>query len=94
MRFSRTQRLSDGELYYIIQNGVRLTGMPGWGSPADNDHNEHTWELVLLIRHLPSLTLRQLCERPRPGATRRNSEDRYRFAMHPIQDILLRRACL
>ena len=30
MRLPDTQRLSDGELFYIIENGVRLTAMPGW----------------------------------------------------------------
>ena len=56
MRLSRTQALSDGELYYIIQNGVRLTGMPAWGTSADGDHNEDSWRLVMFIRHLPRLT--------------------------------------
>ena len=28
MRLAETQRLTDGELYWIIENGVRLTGMP------------------------------------------------------------------
>ena len=32
MRGADTQNLSDGELFYIIQNGIRLTGMPAWGS--------------------------------------------------------------
>jgi hypothetical protein len=27
------RNLSDGELYYIIRNGVPLTGMPAWGDP-------------------------------------------------------------
>ena len=31
MRLPRTQNLRDGEIYYIINNGVRLTGMPAWG---------------------------------------------------------------
>ncbi len=31
MRTEGTQKLSDGELFYIIQNGIRFTGMPGWG---------------------------------------------------------------
>src|SRR5262249_30286174 len=38
--------LSDGELFYIITNGVRLTGMPGWGDPRDPHSNEQTWHLV------------------------------------------------
>jgi len=53
MRSGATQRLSDGELYYIIHNGVRWTGMPAWGDP---DHDMDSWKLVLFIRHLPHLT--------------------------------------
>src|ERR1700736_4481931 len=37
MRLLETQSLSDGELYYIIRNGVRMTGMPAWGKPEDGD---------------------------------------------------------
>ena len=48
--------LSDGELYYIIVNGVRLTGMPGWG---DREADEN-WHLVHFIRHLPKLTPAEL----------------------------------
>lgn len=33
LRAPRTQDLTDGEIHYIIQNGVRLTGMPAWGNP-------------------------------------------------------------
>jgi hypothetical protein len=50
-----TQSLSDGELFSIIQNGVRLTGMPAWGGDTADDDRE-TWELVLFIRHLPAIT--------------------------------------
>ena len=32
MRPAATQNLTDGELFYIINNGVRLTGVPGWAS--------------------------------------------------------------
>ena len=28
-----TQDLTDGEIHYIIENGVELTGMPAWGNP-------------------------------------------------------------
>jgi mono/diheme cytochrome c family protein len=54
MRLPSTQNLSDGELYYTIQNGIRLTGMPAWGEAGDKD--EDTWKLVHFIRHLPQLT--------------------------------------
>src|SRR5438132_6410501 len=45
MREASTQRLTDGELYYIIENGIRMTGMPAWGKEGDA-HDEHTWGLV------------------------------------------------
>lgn len=51
MRDEDTQELSDGELFFIIKNGIRFTGMPGWG--GEDDEN---WKLVLFIRHLPKLT--------------------------------------
>ena len=53
LRAPATQRLSDGELYRIIQDGVRLSGMPAWGADVDDD--SETWALVAFIRHLPQL---------------------------------------
>ena len=54
MRLPATQNLTDGEIYYTINNGIRLTAMPAWGKAGGND--EDTWKLVHLIRHLPQLT--------------------------------------
>jgi len=56
MRNAETQSLSDGELYYIIRNGVPLTGMPAWGDPRLGNSDSQTWALVSFIRHLPTLT--------------------------------------
>ncbi len=53
MRLPATQDLSDGELFWIIENGVRLTGMPAWGEPGSE---RASWHLVHFIRHLPNLT--------------------------------------
>jgi hypothetical protein len=61
MTRSQTQRSSDGELFAIIENGVRLTGMPAWGSPGPDDDDE-TWELVHFIRHLPDITADELAQ--------------------------------
>jgi mono/diheme cytochrome c family protein len=55
MRRPRTQDLTDGELFAIIKNGVRLTGMPAWGDPSGRDDAD-TWKLVHFIRHLPKIT--------------------------------------
>jgi mono/diheme cytochrome c family protein len=54
MRSAVTQDLSDGELYWIIQNGVRLSGMPAWGEARPDD--AETWQLVTVVRSLPGLT--------------------------------------
>jgi mono/diheme cytochrome c family protein len=55
MRSRGTQDLTDGEILYIIKNGIRFTGMPGWG--GDDGEN---WKLVLFIRHLPELTPQEI----------------------------------
>ena len=55
MRLPRTQNLSDGEIFYFIENGVRLTGMPGW-STGTPEGERSSWQLVHFIRRLPKLT--------------------------------------
>ncbi len=55
MTLPDTQELSDGALFAIIENGIRLTGMPGWGS-RDRGVGLRLWTLVHFIRHLPELT--------------------------------------
>jgi mono/diheme cytochrome c family protein len=63
------QQMSDGDLFYIIQNGVRWTGMPGW---RKEHAPEDTWKLVSFVRRVPSLTADDLesmahGEEPRGG---------------------------
>ncbi len=53
LRSSLTQSLTDGEINYIIENGVQLSGMPSMAS----QHHESTvesWNLVAYIRSLGS----------------------------------------
>lgn len=54
---SQTQQLTDGELFYIISNGVRFTGMPAFGG---EDSPESIWALVAFIRRLPQLSPEEL----------------------------------
>jgi mono/diheme cytochrome c family protein len=49
---AHVQHWSDGELFWIIQNGVRLTGMPAWQSSISADD---TWKLARFIHGLPHL---------------------------------------
>jgi mono/diheme cytochrome c family protein len=60
MRLAQTQDKTDGELYWIIENGIRLTGMPAWGPGGGNDAD--TWKLVHFVRHLKELTPEHLRE--------------------------------
>lgn len=61
MTLAATQQLSDGELFSIIENGVRLTGMPGFGN-GTAESAAGTWTLVHFIRHLPKLTPEEIAE--------------------------------
>ncbi len=54
-----TQSLSDGELFAIIKNGIRLSGMPAWGDNSPSSDLQ-TWNLVHFIRQLPKLTQAEL----------------------------------
>jgi predicted CXXCH cytochrome family protein len=55
LRSAQTQNLTNGEIHYIIENGVELTGMPAWGKPHQAPEDT-TWRLVLYIRSLRPLT--------------------------------------
>ncbi|MBK8726872.1 MAG: c-type cytochrome [Holophagaceae bacterium] len=55
MTESSTQKLSDGELFAIIKNGIRLSGMPAWGDNSPSSDLQ-SWKLVHFIRHLPNLS--------------------------------------
>jgi mono/diheme cytochrome c family protein len=57
----QTQTLSDGELYAIVENGIRLTGMPGWSNGSAEAHRA-SWTLVHFIRHLPKITTEEVAE--------------------------------
>jgi mono/diheme cytochrome c family protein len=56
LRLAETQKLSDGELFWIIENGIRFTGMPSFAPPHGSQDD---WKLALFIRHLPQLTMEE-----------------------------------
>jgi hypothetical protein len=82
MRLPATQDLTDGELFYIIENGVKLTGMPAWGT-GSAENEEDSWHLVNFIRRLPQLTDDELAEmdelNPRGPAEWRALEEERQF---------------
>lgn len=48
-----TQKMSDGELFWIVSNGIRMTGMPAF-SPTHSE--DEIWKIVAFVHHLPQLS--------------------------------------
>ncbi len=48
-----TQQMPDGQLFYIIGNGIRMTGMPAF-SPTHSQKD--IWNMVAFVRELDKLT--------------------------------------
>jgi mono/diheme cytochrome c family protein len=55
MRAAQTHSLTDGELFSVIEHGIRLTGMPAWGNGTAEGERQ-SWGLVHFVRRLPHLT--------------------------------------
>ncbi len=68
LRQAATQNLTDGELHYIIRNGVRLTGMPAWGNPH-GEQEDDSWKLVLFIRDLRQPTSAEVAQAEHSAST-------------------------
>jgi mono/diheme cytochrome c family protein len=48
-----SQEMTDGQIFWIIANGVRSTGMPAF---EEADDVETRWKIVAFVRHLPHIT--------------------------------------
>ncbi len=59
LRLEEIQSMSDGELFFVIHNGIRFTAMPAFGD-GNMDKDRKSWKLVHFIRHLPQLTHEEL----------------------------------
>lgn len=81
MRLAATQAQTDGEIYWTIENGIRLTGMPAWGTGGGDDLA--TWKLVHFLRRLDQLTPEQLkgmaAANPRSPSELQEEKDDERF---------------
>jgi mono/diheme cytochrome c family protein len=45
------QQYKDGQLKWIIENGIRFSGMPGWKGVLEDDE---MWSIVRFLRQLPA----------------------------------------
>lgn len=82
MRAAPTQSLTDGELFSIIEHGIRLTGMPAWGNGTPEGERQ-SWGLVHFVRRLPHLTQDEIARmeslNPRTPAEFAEEEETRRF---------------
>jgi mono/diheme cytochrome c family protein len=82
LRSNPTQQMTDGELFYVIEQGIRFTGMPAFGT-GDAAHAEESWQLVHFIRHLPQISeseieqMRKLNPRPAAEILQEIAEERF-----------------
>lgn len=53
LTLARVQARSDGELQWIVSNGIRMTGMPAFGASRSE---QEVWQLVAAVRRLPDLS--------------------------------------
>jgi mono/diheme cytochrome c family protein len=71
------QSYSDQELFWIIQNGVRYTGMPAFGKVETPDH---IWDLVNYVRTLPGELRSENSIRDSDSAQRRRDDPTQAYA--------------
>ena len=50
------QDMSDGELFWVIQNGIEMTGMPSW---SHQYKEKDTWSVVAFLKQLPNISAQQ-----------------------------------
>ena len=46
------QRRTPGELFWILKNGIKMSGMPSWGDHGDED----LWNTVAFMERLPGMS--------------------------------------
>ena len=72
MRAERTQGLTDGELFYAIEQGVPWTAMPGWSTGTPEGATE-SWALVHFVLGTCRRSVRMSCARWRAATRGRRS---------------------
>ena len=62
------------ELFWVVKNGVKMTGMPAWG-PTHND--QKLWEIVAFLEKLPHMTAEQYKEMDKMAGPGEGDEDHH-----------------
>ncbi len=63
----QTQKLTDGEIHYIIAYGIRLSGMPAWNIPHEISDAD-AWKLTMFVRSLGQPTATQQAQTAQAAA--------------------------
>jgi mono/diheme cytochrome c family protein len=50
------KELSAGEMFWVIKNGIKMTGMPYW---SHEYKDEDTWSVVAFLKQLPNISAQQ-----------------------------------
>lgn len=72
---------NDKELFWIIKNGIKLTGMPAYG-PTHSD--EDLWSIVAFLNHLPEISEKDY--KAMGGETKGNRDDGHHNSGEDQQD--------
>jgi len=78
--------MSDAELFWVIKNGIRMTGMPAWGVTHGDDE---LWDIVAFVKALPGIdakAYRQLDSETSPGHGHSNDTGHDQSANHMDHD--------
>jgi mono/diheme cytochrome c family protein len=59
-----SQSFSDKEIFWVVKNGIRWSGMPGFGNV---EPDEHIWDLVFYVRTLPKAPTAESATKGLPG---------------------------
>lgn len=60
------RKWTEGQLYWIIKNGLKMTGMPAFGSTHDEDE---LWGMALFVKRLPGMSAKEYVERIKAAET-------------------------
>jgi mono/diheme cytochrome c family protein len=65
-------RESPGKTFWAIKHGIKMTGMPAWGTTHDD---EAVWSLVAFVKQLPAMSPEKYAELTAGSETEHSHED-------------------
>lgn len=68
------QGLKDAELYWVVKNGIKMTGMPAFGPTHEEDE---LWGIVAFLRDLPKLSPGEYKAMARAAGVEREEENHH-----------------